>query len=65
MYQAYKSGLEALQFMHKSKGLTLERAEDVITDLKEAVEDNEEIAAVLSEGDIYGIPMAVVSNHDH
>ena len=48
IFEAYKSGIEALQSVQKAT--SLERAEDVMVDLREAVEESEEISAVLSEG---------------
>lgn len=50
MFAAYKSGVEALGFLRKSQGLTLEAAEDVRADMNQLVEEGEDIAAVLGEG---------------
>lgn len=49
---AYESGVQALQSIQKAS--SLEKAEDVMANLREAVEDGEAISAVLSEGKCVG-----------
>ena len=50
MYELYKTGLEALRFMRRSQGLTLERALDVSAEMRDLMEEGDEIAAALREG---------------
>ena len=42
--------MEAFRFMRESHDFTLEKVEDVVADLKEAIEEGDEITAVLGEG---------------
>lgn len=50
MYELYKSGLEALHSMRKSQGLTLEKAADISAEMKDLLEEGDEISAALGEG---------------
>lgn len=42
--------MEALRSIQSSQGLSLEKVEDVHAEVRELVEEGEDIAAVLSEG---------------
>ncbi len=48
VFAAYKSGVNALRSIQKPQ--SLEKAEDLLDDLKELAEDAANISAVLSEG---------------